>query len=57
MKLNNKYPKPETEWPDWEQLEEWLHEAGCEAIDGCYVEHDGFCEHGHPSWFIYLGLI
>jgi hypothetical protein len=28
-----------------------------EALDGCPVEPDGICPHGHPSWLRYLGLI
>jgi hypothetical protein len=52
-----KYPKPTTEWPSTEQLQEWEFDCGCEATDGCWVEPDGWCEHGHVSWFIYMGLI
>jgi hypothetical protein len=36
------------------QVEE---EGGCEATDGCFVEPDGTCEHGQPSWLLALGLI
>jgi hypothetical protein len=43
--------------PSLEQLEEWMDEGGCEATDGCWVEPDGTCEHGKPSWLIVLGLI
>jgi len=43
--------------PSIEQLEEWAEEGGCEATDGCWVEMDGHCEHGNPSWFIELYLI
>jgi hypothetical protein len=28
-----------------------------EATDGCLVEPDGVCEHGHPSWAMKWGLI
>jgi hypothetical protein len=27
------------------------------ATDGCPVEPDGTCPHGHVSWLVYLGLI
>lgn len=28
------------------------------AIDGCEpVDPDGCCEHGQPSWLVYMGLI
>jgi len=45
------------EEPDTETLAEWMSDDGCEAIDGCWVEPDGKCEHGQPSWLLYLGLI
>jgi hypothetical protein len=32
-------------------------DGGCEATDGCFVEPDGTCEHGQPSWLLALGLI
>jgi len=34
-----------------------MDEGRCETTDGCYAEADGVCEHGHPSWILYLGLI
>jgi hypothetical protein len=43
--------------PPLEQLLEWQEEDGCEATDGCWVEPDGRCEHGKPSWLLALGLI
>jgi len=46
-----------TKQPTMEQLMEWEAEGGCEATDGCWVEPDGYCEHGCPSWLIALGLI
>jgi len=27
------------------------------ATDGCTIEPDGVCEHGYPSWLMYLGYI
>lgn len=48
---------PSTEWPDVETIADWMEDEGCEATDGCWVEHDGVCPHGHPSWFLELGLI
>lgn len=47
-------PTPE---PEIEQWEEWDEDGGCEAVDGCWVEPDGHCEHGCPSWLIVMGLI
>ena len=52
------WPEPTSEQPDLATLEEWLWEdAGCEATDSCWVEADGICPHGHPSWLLRLGLI
>ena len=51
------WPEPTVEAPDLETLEEWFLDSICEATDGCVVEHDGTCPHGHPSWFLRLGLI
>ena len=56
--MRQRYPEPTTEEPDVETLQEWdWEDGGCEATDGCWVEPDGVCEHGHPSWMLYLGLI
>jgi hypothetical protein len=52
-----KTPRPTANPPSIEQLMEWDAESGCEATDGCWVEPDGVCEHGHPSWMIRLGMI
>jgi hypothetical protein len=44
--------------PDAETLWNWVDEYGkCQATDSCWVEPDGTCEHGHPSWLVALGLI
>jgi hypothetical protein len=45
--------------PDLETLIEWEAEGGCQAAcpEGCWVEPDGVCPHGNPSWLIVLGLI
>lgn len=56
--FGSEWPEPTTEEPDLDWLEEVLmDEFECEATDGCVVEIDGVCEHGHPSWAIHLGLI
>jgi hypothetical protein len=49
----------ELEPPDVETLIAWEAEGGCEAAcpHHCWVEADGTCTHGHPSWLIKLGLI
>jgi hypothetical protein len=45
--------------PGIETLIEWEAEGGCEAAcpEGCWVEPDGVCPHGKPSWLIVMGLI
>ena len=43
--------------PPLEQLDVWVIDSVCDATDGCTVEHDGVCPHGHVSWLIYLELI
>lgn len=44
--------------PDLETLIAWMMEdGGCEATDGCWVEPDDVCPHGHKSWLLELGLI
>jgi hypothetical protein len=52
-----KYPAPTVERPDMETLAEWALDSVVEATDGCEVEPDGTCEHGHPSWLIRFGII
>jgi hypothetical protein len=46
--------------PDLDTLMRWMHDdGGCEAACpyGCWVEPDGRCPHGKPSWLIVMGLI
>ncbi len=50
------WPEPTSDPPDLETLEQWMWEdGGCEATDSCWVEPDGRCPHGYPSWLLYLG--
>jgi hypothetical protein len=51
------YPKPTSEMPSFEELEEQNADCIVETTDGCFAEPDGECEHGHPSWLIHLGVI
>lgn len=52
------WPQPTVPAPSLEQIEEWAWEdGGCEATDACWVEVDGVCPHGHPSWLLRLGLV
>ena len=52
-------PKPRLEVPSIETLMAWEAEGGCEAAcpEQCWVEPDGTCTHGNPSWLLKLGLI
>ena len=51
-------PLPTQECPDLESLMELDDgESTTLATDGCWVEPDGECDHGHPSWLVELGLI
>jgi hypothetical protein len=44
--------------PSLEELLRQVEEdGGGEATDGCWVEPDGSCQHGKPSWLLVLGLI
>ena len=43
--------------PDMEQIEYWVFDSICEALDECPIEPDGYCEHNYPSWLIALNLI
>ena len=54
---NPRWPQPTTSAPDVHVLCDWEMDGGCEATDGCWVEPDGICEHGHPSWLLIMGLI
>ena len=52
------YPDPTMDPPDVVDLMDMDSDGGDhEATDGCWVEPDGECEHGHPSWLIAMGLI
>jgi hypothetical protein len=57
MPRRDTYPEPTTDEPDLAQIMEWESEGCCETTDGCMVEPDGLCEHGHPSWMLKLGYI
>ena len=52
-----KYPEPTSLQPDDDEIMEMVMDGECEATDGCNVEPDGTCEHGHPSWALREGLI
>lgn len=43
--------------PTMDELESYVSDSVCPATDGCEVEPDGTCEHGHKSWLLVLGII
>jgi len=51
--------EPKLSAPDVETLIAWEAEGGCEAVcpHHCWVEPDGTCSHGNPSWLLRMGLI
>lgn len=55
MQANAKRPEPTTPQPSEMALHYMLYVA--DATDGCTVEPDGVCEHGHVSWLVYLGVM
>ena len=57
--IDKMYPKPESEEPSLEWLMEYMDDGGCTTSceEECWVEPDGECEHGHPSWLLRMGLI
>ncbi len=53
----NKWPEPEEPVPTMDEIGEMVMDSVVPATDGCNVEPDGICEHGHPSWLLRLGYI
>lgn len=45
------------ETPDEDELREMVFDSVVTATDGCEVEPDGTCPHGHRSWLLVLGMI
>lgn len=50
------YPTPTIPWPSEDELVQMLQDhvmdnaVRFETSDGCEVEADGKCVHGHPTW-------
>lgn len=49
--------KATTPTPSFRKLERWVFDGVAEATDGCRVEPDGTCPHGHSSWLLVLGYM
>lgn len=54
---SKKWPRPTASEPTVEEFTDYVMNGGDTATDGCAVEPDGVCEHGYPSWMLYLGFI
>lgn len=52
-----RWPRPTVKPPTDRTLERWCNGSSAKATDGCKVEPDGVCPHGHPSWLIRYGYI
>jgi hypothetical protein len=53
-----KYPSAiKANRPSEATLAKWDDRGGCKAVDGCWVEPDGHCGHGMPSWMLAMGVI
>lgn len=52
-----RWPIPTVDRPSTDELTQTALDGVCEASDGCDVEPDGVCPHGHPSWLLRLGWI
>ena len=57
-----KYPSAKvlpakTKSPSISTMRKWMNDGIARATDGCKIEPDGICEHGHPSWILAKGLI
>lgn len=51
------YQRPTGSRPSWDEIEAMVRDyLPAEATDGCHVEPDGACCHGHVSWLVFLGL-
>lgn len=51
------WPEPSVPEPEFVALALFLYDAVAISTDGCLVEPDGVCQHGHPSWLRRLGVI
>ncbi|WP_430913432.1 hypothetical protein [Methylobacterium sp. sgz302541] len=51
------WPEPSVPEPEFLALAQFLFDAVAEATDGCLVEPDGVCTHGHPSWLRRFGVL
>ena len=58
LRARNIWPEPTSEMPSMDEIEAMVFDLQMpEATDGCTIEPDGICCHGHPSWLIVMGII
>ena len=43
--------------PDYECFAEWTFDRGCETLEGCTIEPDGWDYEGCPSWLLAVNLV
>ena len=43
--------------PSLVTMARWMDDGVAKATDGCKVEPDGVCSHGHLSWCVQLGVV
>lgn len=56
--MREQWPEPTEEQPSIiKELAYVLLDGLCHATDGCQVESDETCPHGHPSWLMRLGIV
>jgi hypothetical protein len=61
--MSTSYPEPTIAAPSEDELADQLEasvmdtQTHFETSDGCEVEPDGTCQHGHPTWLRRAGLI
>jgi hypothetical protein len=57
------WPEPTVPVPSYDEVISQLEAAVMdrqvhfETSDGCELEPDGVCQHGHPTWLVRAGLI
>lgn len=56
-KSPGEYHLATTKRPSDRTMDKWISDGVARATDGCRVEPDGHCPHGHESWLLTLGLI
>jgi len=43
--------------PSNKTLEHYVYDGVVKSPDGCRIEPDGICQHGHASWLMIIGII